>query len=135
ELSGKKAWEAIDSFAQGQKEWDKPFKAITEEELASLKAQINELVGNEKVWVKMPKYIVWDKVENLSPQSTPQVLPPFEVYTPPVPYPKEVDKTIGILMKEEPLDHTKLEDLGLDTCSYDLFFSSKKIPTVDEMEP
>ncbi|GKA15715.1 hypothetical protein Tco_0695462 [Tanacetum coccineum] len=54
ELSSEEAWEAIDSFAQGQKEWDKPFKAITKQELGSLRAQANELVGNEKVWVEMP---------------------------------------------------------------------------------
>ncbi|GJU49274.1 hypothetical protein Tco_1218829 [Tanacetum coccineum] len=53
ELSGEEAWEAIDSFAQGQKEWDKPFIAITKEELAILRAQIDELVGNKKVWVEM----------------------------------------------------------------------------------
>ncbi|GJV45169.1 hypothetical protein Tco_1429705 [Tanacetum coccineum] len=53
ELSGEEAWKAIDSFAQGQKEWDKPFIAITKEELAILRAQIDELVGNKKVWVEM----------------------------------------------------------------------------------
>ncbi|GJT69391.1 reverse transcriptase domain-containing protein [Tanacetum coccineum] len=61
ELSGEEAWEAIDSFAQGQKEWDKPFIAITKEELAILRAQIDELVGNKKVWVEMPRCIAWDK--------------------------------------------------------------------------
>ncbi|GJW27536.1 hypothetical protein Tco_0044411 [Tanacetum coccineum] len=48
ELSAKEAWETIENFVQGQKEWDKPFKAITEQELASLRAQANELFGNEK---------------------------------------------------------------------------------------
>ncbi|GJR20549.1 hypothetical protein Tco_0969076 [Tanacetum coccineum] len=51
-----------------------------------------------------------DEAENSSPQSTPQVLPSFEVYTPPVTFPEEVEETIGIPMKVEPLDHTKLED-------------------------
>ncbi|GJS34653.1 hypothetical protein Tco_0533035 [Tanacetum coccineum] len=82
----------------------------------------------EIVMVKMPKFMSWlaydeiigdldmmeDKVENPSPQSTPQVLPSFEV---------------------EPLDHTKLEDLGLNTCSYDLFPSSREFPSIDEPEP
>nr|GEW16231.1 ribonuclease H-like domain-containing protein [Tanacetum cinerariifolium] len=76
-----------------------------------------------------------DKVDNLSPRSTPQVLPSFEVYTPPVTYPEEVEETIGILMEVEPLDHTKLEDLGLNTCSHDLFLSSRRFPSVDEPDP
>ncbi|GJX70469.1 hypothetical protein Tco_0307640 [Tanacetum coccineum] len=61
--------------------------------------------------VKIPKCMSWldacdkpigdldmmeDKVDNPSPQSTPQVLPSFEVYTPAVTYPEEVDDTIGI---------------------------------------
>ncbi|GJT03732.1 hypothetical protein Tco_0838194 [Tanacetum coccineum] len=43
--------------------------------------------------------------------------------------------TIGILMEVEPLDHTKLEDLGLNTCSHDLFLSSRGVLSVDELEP
>ncbi|GJW25799.1 hypothetical protein Tco_0039610 [Tanacetum coccineum] len=74
-------------------------------------------------------------VDNPSPQSTPQVLPSFEIYTLPVTYPEEVDETIGIPMEVEPLDHTRLEDLGLNTCSHDLFLSSREIPSVDEPEP
>nr|GEW11791.1 zinc finger, CCHC-type [Tanacetum cinerariifolium] len=73
-----------------------------------------------------------DKVDNPIPQSTTQVLPSFEVYTPPVTYPEEVDETIGILMEVEPLDHTKLEDLGLNTCNHDIPLSSSEIPSVDE---
>ncbi|GKB60187.1 hypothetical protein Tco_0916373, partial [Tanacetum coccineum] len=51
---------------------------ITKEELASLRAQIDELVGVEKVWIETPGCIAWDKVDNPSPQSTPQVLPSFK---------------------------------------------------------
>ncbi|GKA06680.1 hypothetical protein Tco_0685904 [Tanacetum coccineum] len=83
----------------------------------------------------MPRCIVWDKVDNPCPQSTPRVLSSFEVYAPPVTYPEEVDKTIGILMKLEPLDHTKLDDLGLNTCNHDIPLSSREIPSVDEPEP
>nr|GEV98825.1 hypothetical protein [Tanacetum cinerariifolium] len=135
ELSGEEAWEAINSFAHGQKEWDKAFIAITKEELAILRAQIDELVGNKKVRVEMPTCIAWDKVGNPCPQSNSQVLPSFEVYTPLVTYPKEVEETIGIPIEVEPLDHTKLEDLGLNTCSHDLFPSSREFPSVDEPEP
>ncbi|GJZ17724.1 hypothetical protein Tco_0553847 [Tanacetum coccineum] len=38
-------------------------------------------------------------------------------------------------MKVEPLDHAKLEDLGLNTCSHDIFLSSKEIHSHDEPGP
>ncbi|GJW20272.1 hypothetical protein Tco_0030894 [Tanacetum coccineum] len=76
-----------------------------------------------------------DKVDNLSPQSTLQVLPSFEVYTPPLTHPEEVKETIGIPMEVEPLDYMKLEDLGLNTRSHDLFLSYRRFSSVDEPEP
>ncbi|GKA20117.1 hypothetical protein Tco_0700106 [Tanacetum coccineum] len=76
-----------------------------------------------------------NEVGNTSPQSTPQVLPSFEVYPPPMTYPKEVEMTIGILIEVEPLDQTQVVDLGLNTCSHDLFLSSREIHSVDEPEP
>nr|GEW06134.1 hypothetical protein [Tanacetum cinerariifolium] len=101
------------------------------------------------VMVKMPKCMSWltydkpigdldmmeDKVDNLSPQCTPQVPISFKVYTLPMTYSKEEEETIGIPMEVEPLDHMKLEDLGLNTCSHDLFPSSRKFPSVDELKP
>ncbi|GKC05127.1 hypothetical protein Tco_0996737, partial [Tanacetum coccineum] len=48
---------------------------------------------------------------------------------------KEVEETIGIPMEVEPLDHMKLEDLGLNTNTHDHFLSSKGFPSVDEPEP
>ncbi|GJT47083.1 hypothetical protein Tco_0955798 [Tanacetum coccineum] len=75
------------------------------------------------------------EAENSNPQSSPQVFPSFEVYTPLVTYPEEVEETIGIPTKIEPLDHMELEDLGLNTCSHDLFLSSREISSVDEPEP
>ncbi|GJT40348.1 hypothetical protein Tco_0940213 [Tanacetum coccineum] len=77
ELSVEEAWETIENFDKGQKEWDKPFEAITE-------------------------YLAWDRVDNSCPLSNPQVLPSFKVYTPPVTYSKEVDETLGTPMEEEP---------------------------------
>nr|GEY28742.1 ribonuclease H-like domain-containing protein [Tanacetum cinerariifolium] len=65
----------------------------------------------------------------------PQVLPSFKVYTPPVTYPEEVDETIGIPMEVETLDHMKLEDLGLNTYSHDLFPNSREFLDVDELKP
>ncbi|GKE39917.1 hypothetical protein Tco_1463322, partial [Tanacetum coccineum] len=84
ELSGEEAWEAIENFSQGKKEWDNPPNIISEQKLANLKARAKRLFGNKKVWVEMHRGITWDKVENSNPQSTPQVLPSFEEYTPPV---------------------------------------------------
>ncbi|GKA57927.1 hypothetical protein Tco_0757115 [Tanacetum coccineum] len=88
-------------------------------------AQAKRLFRHENVWVEMHRGIARDKVENLNPQSTPQVFPSFEEYTPPVNYPKEV----------EPLHETPLEDLGLNTCNHEIPFSSKEIPSFDEPEP
>ncbi|GJR71314.1 hypothetical protein Tco_0083679 [Tanacetum coccineum] len=59
----------------------------------------------------------------------------LDVYTPPVTYPEEEDETIRIPMEVEPLNQTQLEDLGLNTCSHDLFPSSREFPSVDELEP
>ncbi|GJU09632.1 hypothetical protein Tco_1132028 [Tanacetum coccineum] len=112
------------------------------------KRTYNEDLECEIVMVKMPKCMAWlddepigdldmmeDKVDNPSPQSTPQFLPSVEVHTPPVTHPEEVEETIGIPMEVEPLDHMKLEDLGLNTCSHDLFPSSREFLSVDEPEP
>ncbi|GJX49607.1 hypothetical protein Tco_0276452 [Tanacetum coccineum] len=75
-----------------------------------------------------------DKVDNPSLQNTPQVLPSFEVYTPPVTYPEEVEETLETPMEVEPLEETQLEDLGLNTCNHDIPFSSRKVPIFDEPE-
>ncbi|GJX64993.1 hypothetical protein Tco_0299336 [Tanacetum coccineum] len=112
------------------------------------KRTYNEDLECEIVMVKMPKCMAWlddeplgdldmmeDKVDNPSPQSTPQFLPSVKVHTPPVTHPEEVEETIGIPIEVEPLDHMKLEDLGLNTYSHDLFPSSKEFSNVDEPEP
>ncbi|GKA80746.1 hypothetical protein Tco_0787438 [Tanacetum coccineum] len=83
----------------------------------------------------MHRGIVWDKVKKSSPRSFPQVLPSFEVYTPPVTYPKEVEETLGTLIEVEPLDETQLEDLGLNTCNHDISLSSREVPSFDEPKP
>nr|GEY35462.1 hypothetical protein [Tanacetum cinerariifolium] len=53
ELSGEEAWEAIENFSQGQKEWDNPLSIIFKQKVANLKAQAKRLFGNENVWVEM----------------------------------------------------------------------------------
>ncbi|GJY37079.1 ribonuclease H-like domain-containing protein [Tanacetum coccineum] len=77
----------------------------------------------------------YDKVENLNPQSTPQVLLSFEEYTPPVTHPEEVKETIGILMEVEPLHEPQLEDLGLTTCNHVIPLSSREVSSFDELKP
>nr|GEV79623.1 hypothetical protein [Tanacetum cinerariifolium] len=67
-----------------------------------------------------------DEVENPSQQSTSQVLPSFEEYTPPVTYPKEVEETLETPMEVEPLDQMKLEDIGLNNHSIPI--SYKEVP-------
>ncbi|GJW78402.1 putative reverse transcriptase domain-containing protein [Tanacetum coccineum] len=111
-----------------------------------------QLVGNEMVRVKIPRCMSWlgttdacddhiggqdmknNEVGNMSPKSTPQILPSFEEYTKPVTCSKEVKETIGIPMEVEPLNHTQQEDLGLNTYS-DIPLSSREVPCFDELEP
>ncbi|GJR83877.1 hypothetical protein Tco_0154662 [Tanacetum coccineum] len=73
--------------------------------------------------------------ENLSPQSSPQVLPSFEVYTPPVTCPNKVEETLGTPIEVESFDETQLEDLGLNICNHDIPLSSREIPSFDKPEP
>ncbi|GKE31665.1 hypothetical protein Tco_1450987, partial [Tanacetum coccineum] len=144
-LSAEEPWGTIEDCAQCDKQWKNPTSTIYDQTIASLKDQ---LVGNEVVRVKIPSCMSWldtydeplgdldmmeDKVENQSPQGTLHVLPSFEVYTPLVTYPKEVEETLGTPMEEEPLDQTKLEDVGLT--NHNIPLSSREIPNFDEPEP
>lgn len=76
-----------------------------------------------------------DEVNNIRSLSPPQVLPSFEAHIPPVTYPEEVEETIGAPIEVEPLDQAQLENIGFNTYSDDLFFSSKEVPNFDEPEP
>ncbi|GKB15259.1 hypothetical protein Tco_0849182 [Tanacetum coccineum] len=109
ELSGEQAWETIENFAQGKKEWNNPPNIISEQEIKNLKVHAKRLFGNDNVWVQMHRGLAWDKVENPDPQRI-----PIEV---------------------EPLDETPLEDLVFNTCNHDIPLSSKEIPSIDEPEP
>nr|GEV69212.1 hypothetical protein [Tanacetum cinerariifolium] len=102
---------------------------MTESPKSQPKQTYEEDLDSEIVMVKMPSCMSFlgcknvydepicnldkmgDEVENPSPQSTPQVLPSFEEYTPPLTYLKEVKETLGTSMEVEPLDQTKLEDV------------------------
>ncbi|GKB42522.1 hypothetical protein Tco_0887464, partial [Tanacetum coccineum] len=73
-----------------------------------------------------------DKVENPDTQSSPQVLPSFVEYAPPVTYLEEVDETLGTPVEVEPLNKPQLEDLGLNTFNHDIPFSAREVPNLDE---
>ncbi|GJV42153.1 hypothetical protein Tco_1420593 [Tanacetum coccineum] len=127
--------EALRKSNQMHQSFEKSYLAMThKDDMIDLpksqpKKTYKEDLEYKIVMVKIPRCMSWldaydepigdldimeDEAENSSPQSTPQVLPSFEV---------------------KPLDHIKLEDLGLNTCSHGLFLSSRKIPSVDEPKP
>ncbi|GJW46780.1 putative ribonuclease H-like domain-containing protein [Tanacetum coccineum] len=90
-------------------------------------------------WVQVPRCMAWsdydEHVDSLStmdnevgvtsPESTTQTLPSFEEYTPPMTYPKEVEKTLGTPIEVEPLNKTKLEEVGLN-CNHNTPFTSRE---------
>ncbi|GKB40724.1 hypothetical protein Tco_0885666 [Tanacetum coccineum] len=104
----------------------------------------------EMVMVKVPRYRsfidytiaydepigsldIRDKVDDPCIQSTLQVLPSFEEYTPPVTYPEEVEETLGTPMEVEPLNLMKLENVGFD--NHSIPTSYKEVPIFDEPKP
>ena len=50
-------------------------------------------------------------------------------------YPEEVDEIVGTPIEVDTLDQTQLDEIGLNTCSHNLSFSSKEVPSLDEPEP
>ncbi|GJT73432.1 hypothetical protein Tco_1032718 [Tanacetum coccineum] len=99
-------------------------------------------------WVHVPRCMAWldydEHIDSLStidnevgvtrPESTTQTLPSFEEYTPPVTYPKEVEKTLGTPIEVEPLNKIKLEEVGLNY-NHNTLFSSREVPSFDGPEP
>nr|GFA04288.1 ribonuclease H-like domain-containing protein [Tanacetum cinerariifolium] len=69
-----------------------------------------------------------------SPESTIQTLSLFEEYTPPVTYPKEIEKNLGTLIEVEPLNKTKLKEVGLN-CNHNTPLSSREVPSFDKPDP
>ncbi|GKB86902.1 hypothetical protein Tco_0959174 [Tanacetum coccineum] len=100
------AWYVIEDCAQYDKKCSNPTNAISDETMANLNAQI---VGDDMVRVQVPRCMAWlnydEHVDSLStmdnevgvtsPRSTMQTPSSSEEYTPPVTYPKEVEKTLG----------------------------------------
>ncbi|GJX63033.1 uncharacterized mitochondrial protein-like protein [Tanacetum coccineum] len=74
-----------------------------------------------------------NEVGNTCSQSTPQVLPLFVEYIPPMTYPEEVEETLGTPIEVGPLDQLKLENVGLT--NHNISLSSRKVPSFDELKP
>ncbi|GKA74603.1 hypothetical protein Tco_0780905 [Tanacetum coccineum] len=99
------------------------------------------------VRVQVPRCMAWldydEHVDSLSTmdnevgvtstKSITQTLPSFEEYTPSVTYPEEVEKTLGTPIEVEPLNETKLEEVGLN-CNHNTPFSSREVPSFDGPE-
>ncbi|GJW08179.1 hypothetical protein Tco_1570602 [Tanacetum coccineum] len=125
--------------------YSNPTSVISDETIANPNAQI---VRDDMVRVQVSRCMAWldyDKhVDSLStmdnevgvtsPESTTQIIPSFEEYTPPVTCPKEVEKTLGTPIEVEPLNETKLEEVGLN-CNHNTPFSSREVPSFDGPEP
>ncbi|GJV12878.1 hypothetical protein Tco_1354419 [Tanacetum coccineum] len=127
------------------KKCSNPTSVISDETIANPNAQI---VGDDMVRVHVPRCMAWlnyDKhVDSLStmdndvgvtsPKSTIQTLPSFKEYTSPVTYPQEVEKTLGTRIEVEPLNKTKLEEVGLNY-NHNTPLSSREVPSFDQPEP
>ncbi|GJT42744.1 hypothetical protein Tco_0951459 [Tanacetum coccineum] len=97
----------------------------------------NFILDQEEKVCQLEEYmcVIGSDFMQLSSEDVEKLKEDIRVYTSPVTYPEEVEETIGIPMKVEPLDHTKLEDLGLNTYNHDIFLTSREISSVDEPEP
>nr|GEW41395.1 probable prolyl 4-hydroxylase 10 [Tanacetum cinerariifolium] len=89
--------------------------------------------GQRMATLLMYLNIAWDKVENQNPQSTPQVPPSFEETTPPMTYPKEVEKNLETPIEVEPLNEVKLKEVGLN-CNHNTPLSYREVPNFDKPE-
>ncbi|GJV07155.1 hypothetical protein Tco_1344811 [Tanacetum coccineum] len=98
---------------------DGKLERMRNKELRSQKDDASDKVPRCMAWLDYDKHVdslstMDNEVGVPSPESTTQTLPSFEEYTPPVTYPKEVEKTLGTPIEVEPLNETKLEEVGLN---------------------
>nr|GEV84506.1 hypothetical protein [Tanacetum cinerariifolium] len=103
---------------------------------------------DDMVRIQVPRCMAWlnynehvdslstmdNKVRVTSPECTTQTLPSFEEYTPLVTYPKEVEKTLGTPIEVEPLNKTKLEEVGLNY-NHNTPISFREVPSFDYPNP
>ncbi|GKD97250.1 hypothetical protein Tco_1381147, partial [Tanacetum coccineum] len=140
------AWYAIEDCAQyDKKKCSIPTSAISDETIANPNAQI---VRDDMVRVQVPRCMAWldydEHVDSLSMmdnevritslESTIPTLSSFDEYTLPVTYPEEVEKTLGTPIEVEPLNETKLEEVGLN-CNHNTPLSSREVPSFYGLEP
>ncbi|GJZ61889.1 hypothetical protein Tco_0618026, partial [Tanacetum coccineum] len=114
---------------------------------SSVEADLRKL-SDIRAWVQVPRCMAWldynvhvnslstmdNDVGVTSLESTTQTLPSFEEYTPPMTYLEEAEKTLGTPIEVEPLNETKLEEVGLN-CNHNIPRSSREISSFDEPEP
>ncbi|GKB98243.1 hypothetical protein Tco_0984380 [Tanacetum coccineum] len=138
-------WYAIEDCTYYDKRCSNPTSAISDETIANLNAQI---VGDDMVRVYVPRCMAWldydEHVDSLStmdnevgvtsPKSTTQTLSSIEECTPPVTYPEEVENILGTPIEVEPLNETKLKEVGLN-CNHNTPFSSREVPSFNGPEP
>nr|GEX58406.1 hypothetical protein [Tanacetum cinerariifolium] len=138
------AWYTIKDYAQYDRKCINPTSAISDETIENPNAQI---VRDDMVRLQVPRCMVWldydEHVDGLStmdnevgvtsPESTTQTLPSSEEYTPFMTYPEEGEKTLGTSIEVEPLNKTKLEEVGLN-CNHNTPFSSREVPSFDGLK-
>ncbi|GJX69774.1 hypothetical protein Tco_0305501 [Tanacetum coccineum] len=105
---------------------------------------IEDCAQYDKKMLQIPRFIAWldydEHVDSLStmdneegvtsPESTTQTLPSFEEYTPPVTYPKEVEKTLGTPIEKIPsIDEPEPQPQPLPNClSLDVSLGEERGP-------
>ncbi|GJR95530.1 hypothetical protein Tco_0267704 [Tanacetum coccineum] len=121
------------NFILNQAEKDKQleeYMSVIGRDFMQLSSEVVEKL-KEEIRVKKNKFAKIKKI--MSPQSSLQVLPSFKVYTSPVTYSEDIEETLGTPVEVEPLDQTKLQDVGLN--NHNIPISYKKVPLFDEPEP
>ncbi|GJY69295.1 hypothetical protein Tco_0472277 [Tanacetum coccineum] len=74
----------------------------------------------EIVMVKMPRFMAWLGFTDACDEHIGSL---------------EVEETLGTPIEVEPLEEKQLEDLGLNTCNYEIPLTFREVPSVDEQGP
>ncbi|GKF27789.1 hypothetical protein Tco_0094131, partial [Tanacetum coccineum] len=117
------AWYAIEDCAQyDKKKCSNPTSVISDETIANPNAQI---VGDDMVRVQVPRCMAWldydEHVDSLSTMDN-----EIGVTSP--------ESTTQTLIEVEPLNETKLEEVGLN-CNHNTPLSPREVPSFDGPEP
>nr|GEU66570.1 hypothetical protein [Tanacetum cinerariifolium] len=109
------------------------FMKFSSEVTLRLKERIKENEGKPRKIEKITRY---PDTKNLKPLNDHKFSETIikEVYTPPVTYPDEVEEIIRTPIEVEPLNETKLKEVGLN-CNHNTLLSSREVPSFDRSEP